>query len=71
MQTLLYCFHYDPATGRYSLIVTRAVNVAATLTAATTLAGGIGLLLWRERRAKRRDGSNVDPNAEPRQEAAT
>ena len=51
VQTLLYCFCYDPATGKYSLIVTRAINVAAVLTT-LALAGGIGLLLWRERRAK-------------------
>jgi protein SCO1 len=29
---LLYCFHYDPATGKYSLIVTRFVQLAALLT---------------------------------------
>ena len=54
VQTLLYCFHYDPSTGRYSLIVTRAINVAAVLTT-LALAGGIGLLLWRERRTGRRE----------------
>jgi protein SCO1/2 len=29
---LLYCFHYDPATGKYSLMVTRMVQVGAILT---------------------------------------
>ena len=32
--TLLYCFHYDPSTGKYSLDVTRAVQVGAILTMA-------------------------------------
>jgi protein SCO1/2 len=29
---LLYCFHYDPSTGRYSLMVTRIIRVGAVLT---------------------------------------
>jgi protein SCO1/2 len=31
-QILLYCFHYDPSTGRYSLIVFRAIQVGGVLT---------------------------------------
>lgn len=31
-QILLYCFHYDPATGKYSLMVTRFVQLGAILT---------------------------------------
>lgn len=30
-QILLYCFHYDPSTGRYSLAITRALKVGAVL----------------------------------------
>jgi protein SCO1/2 len=33
--TLLYCFHYDPTTGKYSLIVTRVVQLGAVLTIGT------------------------------------
>lgn len=29
---LLYCFHYDPTTGRYSLIIMRLVQVGGVLT---------------------------------------
>lgn len=29
---MLYCFHYDPTTGRYSLAVTNILKVAAALT---------------------------------------
>jgi protein SCO1 len=30
-RVLLYCFHYDPTTGKYSLIVTRAMRVLAVM----------------------------------------
>ncbi|HEY1749952.1 MAG TPA: SCO family protein [Caulobacteraceae bacterium] len=48
-QIHLLCFHYDPATGRYSLAIWRLMRWfggAATL----ALAGGIGFGVWRERR---------------------
>ncbi len=32
---LLLCFHYDPVTGRYSLAITRVLQLAAALTALT------------------------------------
>ncbi len=31
-QLLLYCYHYDPLTGQYGLLVTRALRVAGALT---------------------------------------
>jgi protein SCO1/2 len=34
---LLYCYHYDPTTGRYGLVIMRAIRIAA---AATVLALG-------------------------------
>jgi protein SCO1 len=48
---LLYCYHYDPATGRYGFIVMRAVRIAG---AATVLALGlfIGLMVREERRGR-------------------
>lgn len=39
-QLLLYCYHYDPATGKYSLAILKIVRIAG---AATAL--GIGLLV--------------------------
>jgi protein SCO1 len=42
---LLYCFHYDPATGKYSLIISRVIQVAGGLT--ILLVGGMLLLLFR------------------------
>jgi protein SCO1/2 len=29
---LLYCYHYDPMTGRYGLVIMRAIRIAALLT---------------------------------------
>ena len=47
---LLYCYHYDPMTGRYGLIVMRAMRIAG---AATVLALGtfIVVMVRREKRA--------------------
>jgi protein SCO1 len=42
-QILLFCFHYDPSTGRYGLLITRTIRVAGILTV-LTLVGGILLL---------------------------
>jgi protein SCO1/2 len=48
---LLYCYHYDPMTGRYGLVVMRAIRLAG---AATVLALGtfIVVMVRRERRAR-------------------
>ena len=51
-QVLLYCFRYDPATGRYTFAVWAVIRAAGVLTAV-----GIGLYLLlslrRDRRARR------------------
>jgi protein SCO1 len=49
---LLYCYHYDPQTGRYGLVVMAILRAAA---AATALAMGTFLVVMvrRERRASR------------------
>jgi protein SCO1/2 len=47
-QLLLYCYHYDPATGRYSLVVTRALQVAGLATM-LVLAGFMVVMFRRER----------------------
>ncbi len=48
-RALLYCYHYDIATGRYSLAIMRIVQVAG---AATVLSMGLMIFIWtrRERR---------------------
>jgi protein SCO1 len=40
-QLLLYCYHYDPATGKYSLAILKIVRIAG---AATAL--GLGVMLF-------------------------
>jgi len=45
---LLICFHFDPATGRYTLAIEKLLRLAAVLTAAT-IAGTMLLLFRRER----------------------
>lgn len=50
-QLLLFCYHYDPLTGQYNLIVTRVVRLAGAATV-LGLAGFIVLMLRRERRSQ-------------------
>ena len=51
-QVLLFCFHYDPAMGRYTLVV---MNVIRALGIATVLAivGFLWFSLRRERNGRR------------------
>jgi protein SCO1 len=48
-QVLLLCFHYDPVTGRYGLIITRVIQVLGSATA-LALFGFVFLMLRRDRR---------------------
>ena len=48
-QILLYCFHYDPSTNRYSLRILRVVRFAGALTA-MLLCGFIFVMVRREKR---------------------
>jgi protein SCO1/2 len=61
---LLYCYHYDPMTGRYGLIIMRVLRVAA---AATLLGLGlfVGLMLRHEQRVQRHT-RNPAPSTPPR-----
>lgn len=44
-QLLLYCYHYDPATGKYGLAILRIMRIAAI---ATLLGmGAMGFVFWR------------------------
>ena len=48
-QLLLFCYHYDPATGKYSLLITNLIRLGGV---ATVIALGtfILVMLRRERR---------------------
>ena len=50
---LLYCYHYDPETGKYGAIVANILRLAAAAT--LVLLGGLIFILWRlDRSAARR-----------------
>ncbi len=44
-QVLLYCYHYDPATGKYGAIVSNILRLGAGLT--ILIVGGLLLILFR------------------------
>lgn len=48
-QLLLFCYHYDPVTGKYGLLVTNVIRLAGLATV-LVLGGGILLMLRRERK---------------------
>jgi protein SCO1/2 len=51
---LLFCFHYDPESGRYGLAATNLMRAGGVLT--LLLLGGVLSVYWlRERRRKRGD----------------
>jgi len=52
-QLLLFCFHYDPATGRYSRVALNAVRAGGILTLAVLVAF-VGLMLRRDAKRTRR-----------------
>ena len=45
---LLFCYHYDPATGRYGLVIMRTIRVAGAATV-VALAAFITIMVRRER----------------------
>ncbi|HEY4330340.1 MAG TPA: SCO family protein [Phycisphaerae bacterium] len=50
---LLYCYHYDPATGRYGLAIANVLRAGAAFTL-VALAGGLAMLWRADRRRTRR-----------------
>jgi protein SCO1/2 len=50
-RVLLYCFHYDPRTGRYGLIISRALRAGGVLTM-LLLGGFVAYQIRRDRRAR-------------------
>ena len=41
-QILLFCYHYDPATGKYGLLISRVIQIGGAL---TVLILGVGILI--------------------------
>lgn len=61
LSAVLYCFQYDPSTGRYGLVVLRVIQLAGIITilSLATLIGGALLL---ERRRKRPTDNTSEVN---------
>jgi protein SCO1 len=55
-QILLYCYHYDPATGRYGLLISHVIQAAGALTV-LSLGLVIAILFRRENYGLPKEGS--------------
>jgi protein SCO1/2 len=55
-QLLLYCYHYDPATGKYGLAILRVMRLGGVLTILGI--GAMMLIFWR--RGKKKELGNVE-----------
>ncbi|TDI84532.1 MAG: SCO family protein [Caldithrix sp.] len=53
-QILLYCYHYDPTTGKYGMVIMNVIRVAGTLTV-LMLVGFMLLMFRRDRQRKEQD----------------
>jgi protein SCO1/2 len=62
---LLYCYHYDPMTGRYGLIVMRVLRLAGGATV-LALASFVLIMLRRERKLRRPNPCALNPNLSPK-----
>jgi protein SCO1/2 len=58
-KVLLFCFHYDPATGRYSIAALRTMRLGGLLTA---LVLGVMILRMLRRERARRATESVEPS---------
>lgn len=68
-KVLLLCFHYDPLTGKYGLIIANVMRVAGTLT--MVLLGGFLISMYRlERKRTRELAAAVPSDAMPIEDGA-
>jgi protein SCO1/2 len=61
---VLYCYHYDPMSGRYGLVIMRAMRVAGALTM-LVLGSFIVFMLRRERTRGRASGTRAPGTQHP------
>ena len=62
-QILLYCYHYDPATGKYGAVVSNMLKVGGALT--ILLVGGLLLILFRLDRTVQRRSWDQTKSGQP------
>lgn len=60
----LWCYHYDPSKGGYTLIALRVMQIGAGLGALVLIGFIVSLLAW-ERRKRRGAAGKLDPSASP------
>jgi protein SCO1 len=60
-QVLLYCYHYDPHAGKYSMVVMNVLRLAGVVTVA--LIGGFIVVMWRLDRRKTKRAAAAAPPA--------
>ncbi|HVZ17711.1 MAG TPA: SCO family protein [Terriglobales bacterium] len=60
-QVLLYCYHYDPRTGKYGPVISRALQVGGGLT--ILILGGFLIIMFRLEPQKNRDARGHGGNA--------
>jgi protein SCO1 len=64
-QVLLLCYHYDPTTGKYGLVVMNLLKISGALTI-LVLGGFITIMLRRERKKRiQLEGSGATPAGHP------
>ncbi len=56
-QVLLYCYHYDPTTGKYGLVIMNVIRIIGSLTVLLLL-GFIARMLLKDRRAHHAAATN-------------
>ncbi|MEP6788455.1 MAG: SCO family protein, partial [Acidobacteriota bacterium] len=49
-QLLLYCYHYDPASGKYGLAILNVIRMGGVLTVLGM--GLMGFVFWRRNKKK-------------------
>jgi protein SCO1/2 len=62
-QLVLYCYHWDPHTGRYGVIVSRVLQISGAVTLLTL--GGVLLLLFRRYPNQGDEGDETGREPEP------
>ncbi|MBK9216736.1 MAG: SCO family protein [Chloracidobacterium sp.] len=55
-QLLLYCYHYDPATGKYGLAILRVMRAGGILTLIAM--GAMGFIFWRRNKKRVNSGKS-------------
>jgi protein SCO1/2 len=66
---LLYCFHYDPTTGSYGVVIMRVLRIFGVLTV-LAIASFIAVMTRRDRRRAPVAGHHVPPPSATMQPAA-